>query len=105
MKDKVLAEFLISLADKSSSLEHFQKLLEDNGGEDFPEQFVGNLWKLINKMRPKAPAKGEAKGSVGADPKGGAQESGKAEAGKSEEKSIPPEKSINALSIPNEPRS
>lgn len=67
LKDKDLAEFIINLADTSDSLEartryfflfwshiiqEFRAQLNANGGDDFPEQFVNNLYKLIKVMRP-----------------------------------------------------
>jgi ATP-dependent RNA helicase DHX8/PRP22 len=51
LTDKVLAEFVIELADKSPNLTSFNKALLENGAE-FPESFVANLYNIIQKMRP-----------------------------------------------------
>jgi ATP-dependent RNA helicase DHX8/PRP22 len=51
LTDKVLAEFVIDLADKHSSASSFNKTLLENGAE-FPESFVANLYNIIQKMRP-----------------------------------------------------
>jgi ATP-dependent RNA helicase DHX8/PRP22 len=42
LSDKDLAEFIINLADKNE-LQDFVKDLNENGGDEFPEQFVINL--------------------------------------------------------------
>eukprot|EP01027_Heterolobosea_sp_BB2_P018965 GEZU01026652.1.p1 GENE.GEZU01026652.1~~GEZU01026652.1.p1 ORF type:complete len:1165 (+),score=380.96 GEZU01026652.1:84-3578(+) len=52
MGDKVLAEFIVDLADKSNNVDNFRSQLVENGAE-FPESFVLNLWNIINRMRPK----------------------------------------------------
>lgn len=54
LTDKVLAEFVIDLADKHSNLGSFNKALLENGAE-FPESFVANLYNIIQKMRPSKP--------------------------------------------------
>lgn len=51
LTDKVLAEFVIDLADKHSTVSSFNKALLENGAE-FPESFVANLYNIIQKMRP-----------------------------------------------------
>ena len=51
LTDKVLAEFVIDLADKHSNISSFNKALLENGAE-FPESFVANLYNIIQKMRP-----------------------------------------------------
>lgn len=54
LTDKVLAEFVIDLADKHSNVGSFNKALLENGAE-FPEAFVANLFNIIRKMRPHKP--------------------------------------------------
>jgi hypothetical protein len=51
LTDKVLAEFVIDLADKHANISSFNKSLLENGAE-FPEAFVANLYNIIQKMRP-----------------------------------------------------
>lgn len=51
LTDKVLAEFVIDLADKHPNAGSFNKALLENGAE-FPESFVANLYNIIQKMRP-----------------------------------------------------
>lgn len=52
ISDKVLAEFIISLADEQETPEGFRASLVKNGA-DFSEQLSNNLFKIIKKMRPK----------------------------------------------------
>jgi ATP-dependent RNA helicase DHX8/PRP22 len=52
ISDKVLAEFVISLADEQETPEGFRTSLAKNGAE-FSEQLSNNLFKIIKKMRPK----------------------------------------------------
>ncbi|XP_020911931.1 ATP-dependent RNA helicase DHX8, partial [Exaiptasia diaphana] len=50
--DKVLAEFIIMLGEKSADVNEFKENLAKNGAE-FPDSFAANLLRLIEKMRPK----------------------------------------------------
>lgn len=52
VNDKDVAEFIISLAEKSKRLDKFKKELEENGGDQFAESFVESLWRLIQHMMP-----------------------------------------------------
>ncbi|XP_069948968.1 ATP-dependent RNA helicase DHX8 isoform X2 [Cherax quadricarinatus] len=52
INDKDVAEFIISLAEKSKHLEKFKKELEENGGDQFADSFVESLWRLIQHMMP-----------------------------------------------------
>ncbi|KAJ7381295.1 ATP-dependent RNA helicase dhx8 [Desmophyllum pertusum] len=52
INDKDLAEFIIMLGERNSSLDKFQAALAENGAE-FPESFTSNLLRLIQKMKPK----------------------------------------------------
>ncbi|XP_042229267.1 ATP-dependent RNA helicase DHX8-like isoform X1 [Homarus americanus] len=52
LNDKDVAEFIISLAEKSKRLDKFKKELEDNGGDQFADSFVESLWRLIQHMMP-----------------------------------------------------
>ncbi|KAG8565858.1 hypothetical protein GDO81_013002 [Engystomops pustulosus] len=51
INDKDLAEFVIDLAEKSSSFDSFKSALEKNGAE-FTDSLVSNLLRLIQTMRP-----------------------------------------------------
>jgi hypothetical protein len=51
LRFKVLAEFIIELADEHSSVPSFKKALAENGA-DFEESFVSSLLNLIQKLRP-----------------------------------------------------
>lgn len=52
MNDKDLAEFIIHLAGKCSTLEKFKKKLAENGAE-FPDSFAANLLRIIHTMKPR----------------------------------------------------
>lgn len=52
IRDKTLAEFVISLHDQSKALPEFKQKLKDVGA-DFPESFVENMDRLILNMHPK----------------------------------------------------
>lgn len=52
INDKDVAEFIISLAEKSKRFDKFKKELEENGGDQFAESFVESLWRLIQHMMP-----------------------------------------------------
>ncbi|CAG8815544.1 6047_t:CDS:2, partial [Dentiscutata erythropus] len=67
INDKTLAEFVIHLHEQNRSLSAFKKALTD-AGADFPESFVANLDRLIQKMNPKYKNKGkEPDSSVNGD--------------------------------------
>ncbi|XP_048579311.1 ATP-dependent RNA helicase DHX8 isoform X2 [Nematostella vectensis] len=51
INDKDLAEFIIALAEKNSTLDSFKSALAENGAE-FPDSFTSNLLRLIQKMKP-----------------------------------------------------
>lgn len=57
MGNVVLAEFVLDIAEKSENLAQFSSALKNNGAE-FPEDFVGTLYTLIEKMNPKRIASG-----------------------------------------------
>jgi ATP-dependent RNA helicase DHX8/PRP22 len=70
VSDKVLAEFIIDLADKHPTADAFQHALDENGAE-MPSAFVANLLQLIQKMRPKkkgAGARGGGESAGGSGP-------------------------------------
>lgn len=46
------AEFIIHLAEKNNDEDDFRTELRKNGGE-FPDSFTSNLWRLIQRMKPK----------------------------------------------------
>eukprot|EP01134_Creolimax_fragrantissima_P005064 CFRG5064T1 len=50
--DNTLAEFLISVAEEKSSAASFHSALAEIGGE-FTEAFSGNLFRLVNRLKPK----------------------------------------------------
>jgi ATP-dependent RNA helicase DHX8/PRP22 len=52
MNDKDLAEFIIDLAEKNSTLDKFKKALSSNGAE-FADSFVENILRIIKHMKPK----------------------------------------------------
>ncbi|CAG8568818.1 12806_t:CDS:10, partial [Cetraspora pellucida] len=58
INDKTLAEFVIHLHEQNRSLAAFKKALTD-AGADFPDSFIGNLVRLIQKMNPKYKNKGK----------------------------------------------
>ncbi len=91
LTDKVLAEFVIDLADKHSSIGDFNRALLENGAE-FPEAFVANLYNIIQKIRPHKPT--IKQGGGGSNEGDGADEDkGKAEMAKL--------KSFPALAMPD----
>ncbi|XP_075033535.1 ATP-dependent RNA helicase DHX8 [Mixophyes fleayi] len=53
INDKDLAEFVIDIAEKSTTFESFKVALEKNGAE-FTDSLVSNLLRLIQTMRPPA---------------------------------------------------
>ncbi|KAJ8025069.1 ATP-dependent RNA helicase DHX8 [Holothuria leucospilota] len=59
LNDKDLAEFIIHLAEKNDTEESFKAVLLENGAE-FPESFISNLLRLIQRMKPKETIKEEA---------------------------------------------
>lgn len=52
VNDKDLAEFIIDLAEKNPSFEKFKKVLLEASGEPFPDSFIANLLRIIQKMNP-----------------------------------------------------
>lgn len=50
MNDKDLAEFIIDLSEKNTTLETFKKALIENGAE-FPDSFISNLLRIIQLMK------------------------------------------------------
>lgn len=52
VNDKDLAEFIIDLAEKNPAFEKFKKALIDASGEPFPDSFIANLLRIIQKMNP-----------------------------------------------------
>ncbi|RMX42316.1 hypothetical protein pdam_00014654 [Pocillopora damicornis] len=52
INDKDLAEFIIMLGERNSTIDKFQAALAENGAE-FPDSFASNLLRLIQKMKPK----------------------------------------------------
>lgn len=66
MGNMVLAEFIISMAEKSANPEAFGANLKSNGAE-FSDSFVASLHKLIEKMSPKRFVSGAA-AAAKADP-------------------------------------
>ncbi|XP_077977949.1 ATP-dependent RNA helicase DHX8-like [Glandiceps talaboti] len=52
LNDKDLAEFIINLAEKNDTFETFKAALEENEAE-FPDSFISNLLRLIQRMKPK----------------------------------------------------
>lgn len=52
LNDKDVAEFIISLAERSKRLDKFKKELAENGGDQFADSFVESLWRLIQHMMP-----------------------------------------------------
>ena len=60
VSDKVLAEFIIDLADKNSKAARFHEVLEENGAA-VPLSFATNLLSIIQRMRPPKGGKAGAK--------------------------------------------
>lgn len=58
--DKDLAEFIINLAQTGKSLEGFKQLLKENDA-NFNDQFVANLYRIINKMDARNTSKDDSK--------------------------------------------
>ncbi|XP_022791850.1 ATP-dependent RNA helicase DHX8-like [Stylophora pistillata] len=52
INDKDLAEFIIMLGERNTTLDKFQAALAENGAE-FPDSFASNLLRLIQKMKPR----------------------------------------------------
>ncbi|XP_002734274.1 ATP-dependent RNA helicase DHX8-like [Saccoglossus kowalevskii] len=51
LNDKDLAEFIINLAEKNNAFDTFKSALVENGAE-FPDSFISNLLRLIQRMKP-----------------------------------------------------
>jgi len=69
ISDKVLAEFIIDLADKHPELPAFKAALDANGAA-MPEAFVESILALIKKMRPAPKGKRRAKEGAGSSEPG-----------------------------------
>jgi ATP-dependent RNA helicase DHX8/PRP22 len=53
INDKDLAEFIIHLAEKNDTFDKFKKaLVETSGSDAFPDSFIANLLRLIQRMNP-----------------------------------------------------
>ena len=50
LTDRDLAEYVIALAEKHQTLEHFKSVLVENGAE-FSESLIANLLRLIQHMK------------------------------------------------------
>ncbi|KAH8120070.1 P-loop containing nucleoside triphosphate hydrolase protein [Phellopilus nigrolimitatus] len=70
IKDKTLAEFVISLHDESKSLSEFKTMLKDTGA-DFPDSFIENIDRLILSMHPKHKKKSSSNGQSNGKQTGG----------------------------------
>ncbi|KAF7995038.1 hypothetical protein HCN44_004510 [Aphidius gifuensis] len=67
-ENKLLAEFIINLAEENPKLEDFKKTLEENGGE-YTDSFVNNLHRIIHHMKPQKSQNSNQPGSSSqADP-------------------------------------
>ena len=55
VKDKVLAEFILSLAKQSVGVDEFHALLEENdAAEEFGIDLINSIFALVTKLLPKA---------------------------------------------------
>src|SRR4051794_39406852 len=54
LPDKDLAEFIINLANQNDDISMFIQELNENGGDEFPEDLVINLYQTIRRFQPKA---------------------------------------------------
>lgn len=52
INDKDLAEYIIHLAEKNDTFDKFKKALSEASGEQFPDSFVANLLRIIQRMNP-----------------------------------------------------
>jgi ATP-dependent RNA helicase DHX8/PRP22 len=52
INDKDLAEYIIHLAEKNPTFEKFKIAIIDASGEPFPDSFVANLLRIIQRMNP-----------------------------------------------------
>lgn len=52
MKDKTLAEFILSMARKSQNVDSFEKLLAQNGA-DFEQDLVNAIYAVVTRIFPK----------------------------------------------------
>jgi len=67
INDKDLAEFIIHLAEKNDTFEKFKKaLIETSGSDAFPDSFIANLLRLIQRMNPSMRPK-DSTSSMGAN--------------------------------------
>lgn len=64
LNDKDLAEYIIHLAETNDSFDKFKEALVKAGGaESFPDSFVANLLRIIQRMNPSMRAKQETSSS------------------------------------------
>ncbi|CAF0710967.1 unnamed protein product [Brachionus calyciflorus] len=52
INDKDLAEYIIHLAEKNDTFEKFKKVLNEISGEQYPDSFIANLLRIIQRMNP-----------------------------------------------------
>lgn len=67
VNDKDLAEFIIDLAEKNPSFEKFKKALLEASGEPFPDSFIANLLRIIQRMNPSMRQPAQQQASTSAD--------------------------------------
>ena len=52
LNDKDLAEFIIHLAEKNDTFDKFKAVLIETSGDSFPDSFIANLLRIIQRMNP-----------------------------------------------------
>jgi ATP-dependent RNA helicase DHX8/PRP22 len=52
LNDKDLAEFIIHLAEKNDTFDKFKSVLIETSGDSFPDSFIANLLRIIQRMNP-----------------------------------------------------
>ena len=52
LNDKDLAEYIIHLAEKNDTFDKFKKVLIETSGDSFPDSFIANLLRIIQRMNP-----------------------------------------------------
>ena len=52
LNDKDLAEFIIHLAEKNDTFDTFKSVLIETSGDSFPDSFIANLLRIIQRMNP-----------------------------------------------------
>ena len=50
VNDSNLAKFILHLAEENRTIDSFRKAVSKNGGEEFTEKFVANLFRIIQNM-------------------------------------------------------